>query len=132
MGRFTVALKGYEDRTSDKLDRVVYLFVLELRTRLILRSPVDTGRFRNNWQLGVEYAPTGVIEAADRSGQAASDRIRAAMPVKAAGRRYYLVNNLPYAQSLEDGGSQQAPAGVVKITVVEAPQILDRVVAAVG
>lgn len=132
MGVFTAALKGFEDRTGEKADRFVRYVMLEFRTRLIVRSPVDTGRFRNNWQYGVEVAPSGVIEGADRSGADVSARIAAQIPVKAAGHVHYLVNNLPYGQSLEDGGSKQAPSGVVGITLLETDQVVARAAVAAG
>jgi len=44
----------------------------------------------------------------------------------------YLANNLPYAQRLEDGWSQQAPEGMVKLTVQRFQQIADAVIRQIG
>ena len=40
-----------------------------------------------------------------------------AIPGNAFGHVYYLMNNAPYANALENGHSMQAPAGVVGLTV---------------
>ena len=43
-----------------------------------------------------------------------------------AGHVFYLVNNLPYIRRLEQGWSQQAPAGMVAVTVSEFQQTVAR------
>jgi hypothetical protein len=37
----------------------------------------------------------------------------------AGGKIYYIVNNLPYAQRLDDGWSSQAPAGIIGLALAE-------------
>jgi len=39
----------------------------------------------------------------------------------------YLTNNLPYAQRLEEGYSQQAPAGMVALTIQEFQAIANEI-----
>jgi hypothetical protein len=41
-----------------------------------------------------------------------------------AGHTIYIVNNLPYANALENGHSKQAPSGMVKVTLQEFPGIV--------
>lgn len=77
------------------------------------------GRFRANWQLGIGSLPSGVIDDLDASGNKTKGKLRAMIPADAAGRIYYLTNNLPYAWPLEEGHSKQAPNGFVGLTVVE-------------
>lgn len=77
------------------------------------------GRFRANWQLGIGMKPVGTIDDVDKSGEKTKGKLHAAIPTDAAGRVYYLTNNLPYAWPLEEGHSKQAPAGMVAITVTE-------------
>lgn len=83
------------------------------------RSPVDTGRFRGNWQFGRNSVPGGTIDRQDPGGTAASAEAVKALTTPLGGVVYY-TNNLPYAQRLESGYSRtQAPAGMVRVSVAE-------------
>jgi hypothetical protein len=44
-----------------------------------------------------------------------------------AGDTIYLTNNLPYIRRLEEGYSQQAPAGMVALTVQEFAQVVNQI-----
>lgn len=92
---------------------------LEALRRVVLKSPVDTGRFRGNWQVAIGVRPNGVVETVDPSGGATI--ANGTRPISALDQLdvVYLVNNLPYAQRLEDGYSGQAPQGMVAVTVAE-------------
>lgn len=91
---------------------------LEVLRGVVEMSPVDTGRFRGNWQLGLDFKPTGEIsmpEAAVRDPFI--EGLGSIGPLK-FGQIVWITNNVPYAQALEDGHSKaQAPHGMVKITL---------------
>lgn len=87
------------------------------------------GHFRANWQLGIGSIPDGEIDEKDKGVRKTQARIRAAIPNDAAGKVYYIVNNLPYAQRLEDGWSTQAPFGMVGLTVIEFNDIVAKALA---
>ena len=84
------------------------------------------GRFRANWQLGVDVHPEGEIDALDKSGAKTKAKARAQIPKQAAGHVYTITNNLPYAQALEDGHSRQAPHGMVGLTKIEFQGIIKK------
>lgn len=95
------------------------------------------GRFRANWQLGLDAPPTGELydkkATSYPSGAATVAGNQDKIPIlTAGGRMYYLVNNLPYARRLEEGWSSQAPQGMVAITVLEFQQYVDAAVAMVN
>ena len=110
-------------KTERKMDLAVRKIALELFSRVILKSPVDTGRFRANWQVSIGSVPDGTLELTDASGTATISKATARTAGVKAGDVIFLVNNLPYAQRLEDGYSGQAPAGMVGLTVQEFQQI---------
>lgn len=90
---------------------------MEALRRVVLMSPVDTGRFRGNWQASVDTPKAGELDATDKQGGAT---IAAGAVVVATIRPYstsWFVNNLPYAIALERGSSTQAPHGVLAVTV---------------
>lgn len=80
-------------------------------------SPVRTGRFRGNWQLGLDLKPTSEIPIEDAVGR---DSFMAGLssigPLK-FGQTVWITNNVPYAIPLEEGHSKQAPVGMVKVTL---------------
>jgi len=113
-------------------DQVIRKITLDIDRSLSRRSPVDTGRFKGNWQLGVNAQPLGYDwELKDKRprGQVGDTvGIHAGiLPKQAAGGVYWLVNNLPYANALELGHSKQAPApwGIVKITLIKFQGIVE-------
>lgn len=78
------------------------------------------GRFRGNWQVGLEAAPQGETGRADKSGgktlaagTLVIERFRVGM------QAVYFTNNVPYAYPLEFGHSTQAPGGMVRITAAD-------------
>lgn len=105
-----------------------------------LRTPVDTGFARGNWQLTIGEYPSGVIDppgvvkrrkpGEDRSSQRNPPAADIARRVLAEGQATigklkpyqtsHLTNNAPYIEQLEGGQhSAQAPNGMVRVTLQE-------------
>ena len=100
-------------------EKIVRGTLLGLTSRIIKRSPVDTGRFRNNWNASINSMNQTTTETVDRSGASAINKARATINTLEMGSTFYLSNNLPYAQRLEYGWSDQAPRGMLRISVAE-------------
>ena len=101
-------------KASDKADMVVRRTALELQSQMIERAPVDTGRFKGNFQAGVGAVNTDTSAAA---GSDAKGRTATVLQGWKAGQTIFLSNSLPYAKRLETGWSKQAPSGFVRLTV---------------
>lgn len=89
---------------------------------VVRRSPVDTGRFRGNWQVVADPAAAKPTAAVDKDGSstiAAGDAAIAAAVAADPFGRICIANPLRYAPLLEYGSSKQAPLGVVDITAAE-------------
>ena len=82
------------------------------------------GRFKNNWYVGLDSQPTETHDTPDASGQGSNTRGLAVLEVFRVGQvnSIYFTNNLPYAQALENGHSNQAPGGMVGLTALDAAQ----------
>lgn len=82
------------------------------------------GRFKNNWYVGLDSQPTEKNDTPDASGQGSNSRGLAVLEVFRVGQvnSIYFTNNLPYAQALENGHSNQAPGGMVGLTALDAAQ----------
>lgn len=80
------------------------------------------GRFKNNWYVGFDSQPTQSNDTPDASGQGSNSRGLAVLEVFRVGQvsTIYFTNNLPYAQALENGHSNQAPGGMIGLTALDA------------
>lgn len=134
MASFAEQVKGWEDRTLNKLELVYKKVSLEAFRDVILMSPVDTGRFRGNWQCavgpGASFVPdTGKL---DPNGATALAGVQMKVEgLKLEDSAIWLVNNLPYARRLEYGWSKQAPGGMVRLTAQRWQPIVNQAVAQV-
>lgn len=124
---FADDIAGFAAKTERKMDLAVRKISLELFSRVILKTPVDTGRARANWQVSIGATADGTLELEDKSGTATISAATATASGLRAGDVIFLVNNLPYIQRLEDGYSGQAPAGMVGLSIQEFQQIADQI-----
>ena len=88
------------------------------------RSPVDTGRFRASWRIGVgepDLSTEDAVKKGDSIGQD-QDVELGKLGALTETQVVSITNALPYAQRLNEGWSKQAPAGFIESTasVVEA------------
>ena len=100
-----------------KFCRAIALTVLQ---GIVNKTPVRTGLARGNWQVSGGTPPGGPITRLDPSGGAVissgASAIQAIQPLKSV---IWVSNSLPYIERLENGYSQQAPSGMVLLTLEE-------------
>lgn len=142
--QFEKDMVDWVEESKQAIQDQTKMILVEIATRLVNRSPIGNpalwkkqppwipknylpGTFKNNWVLGVDVEADDIFVSQDTSGAKSITRIALAIPRWAAGHYYYFSNNLPYAQRIEDGWSQQAPAGVVARTEQEYSDIVDEV-----
>lgn len=95
---------------------------LGLTQAIIVKTPVDTGRARGNWNTNIG-APDTTTSDTKRANDALNDANSTASSLK-LGDTFTIYNGLPYIQKLEYGYSQQAPQGMVRLSVMEFKQLL--------
>lgn len=127
MAGFADQVRAWTEKTERKIETAVRKIALDVFTEVILKSPVDTGRFRGNWMVAIGNAPTGTLEVEDKTGTVTIGKVQAEVLGLKAGQSIFLVNNLPYAIPLEMGHSGQAPAGMVRISVQRYKTIVEQV-----
>lgn len=109
---------------------VVAKVALELHSRLVMKTPVDTGRARSNWQVRLDAPFDGFKPSTGGKGtQGAMTTILEAQrrlePQKMRGLpTVYITNNLPYIKYLNDGSSEQAPKHFIETTLAEVSDAL--------
>lgn len=125
-GTFELAVAAWASQAGEKADLVVRKVTLDLWARLIAKSPVDTGRFRRNWQYSVNARATGQINgnwtSENRAGPPNTPNVSGA----GIGKVIWITNNVPYANRLETGYSKQAPLGIVGLTAMEFNSIVSQ------
>lgn len=116
---FSDDMKKMAEKIGEKYDATVRASLVDVASKVILRTAVDTGRARGNWQVSLNDPATDILDVEDKEGNAT---IRTAMDNTegATGNIWWLTNNLPYIQKLESGThSQQSPSGMVRVTLEE-------------
>ena len=122
---FADDLAKYCAKASGKLEDLPRKTAMQLFHDMVNPSPVDSGRFRSNWQCGLGAMNT------DTSSPAGSDAInRAEIVLKGfkAGQTIWMTNSLSYARRLESGWSQQAPRGMVRLAVQDFHEAVKRAI----
>jgi len=116
---FADDIRKFQQKTNLSMDLIVRKVTIDITTALVRMSPVDTGRFRGNWMIGVGSPNVSTIDAVDKDGSTTVARITTAAGSLEAGGVVYITNSLPYARRLEYGWSKQAPSppGIVRLTV---------------
>ena len=78
------------------------MYFLGLRV-IIMATPVDEGRVRNNWFLTVGSASGSSGRAKDKGGNGSLSSLNG-MPSWILNKKIFLTNNMPYIETLEYGG----------------------------
>jgi len=122
--RFASDLRKFAERAGKSLDDTCRAVAIKWFSSTVMSTPVDTGRLRGNWQMTLGAPASGVTDVTDKSGQMVVSTI--AQQVGGVGRVNYLVNNLPYAESIEYGHSKQATQGMVRINFIRIKSIIEQ------
>lgn len=102
---------------EEALTQRVRVIALAMLNEIVLRSPVDTGRFRGN---NIVSVGSPVYTSSVNVDPTGSETIQQGVRVMTGLEPYtqvFIQNNLPYAVPLEDGHSQQAPAGIYAVSL---------------
>lgn len=122
---FALDVSKFVEKAKKNPEKVMRQVSIKLFSAIIKASPVDTGRFRMNWMASGGNPASGVTDATDKSGNIATGNATSFVLKAADWREFTLTNNLPYAQRLEYGWSQQAPAGVVRTNVYRFQKLIN-------
>ena len=118
-GNFALDISRWCKSAKADTKSVVQKIAMETFKRVILRSPVDTGRFRANWGCRVGSPYTGTVDVYDEDGRGTVVLANGVVLQWNAQGLITLCNNLPYSGPLEYGSSDQAPGGMVRVTAAE-------------
>jgi Tfp pilus assembly protein FimT len=117
--KFQREISEYARKVPDKITELQKKLVLEALRRIVLSTPVDTGRARGNWQVTLGTPAEGKLETTDQNGSDTIQKGVAVLDGLPPFQCVWISNNLEYIEFLEDGSSQQAPHGMVRLTVTQ-------------
>lgn len=122
---FALDVSKFVEKAKKNPEKVMRQVSIKLFSAIIKASPVDTGRFRMNWMASGGTPASGVTDATDKSGNIATGNATSFVLKATDWREFTLTNNLPYAQRLEYGWSQQAPQGMVRTNISRFQQLIN-------
>lgn len=93
---FSSDIDRWVRKTKEAVNAVARESAAEVERRVVDRSPVDTGRFKNAWKMDDQWDDEWKREGVIR-----------------------ITNDVEYGPALEDGHSGQAPHGMVKVTAAQ-------------
>ena len=123
---FNRALSAWAVENIDSLEAKLRALMIDLAERIIDRTPVKTGHAKANWQGSINTVVTEELEGFDPSGEVTKSSMMQVFQSFELGQTMYLQNNVPYINRLEYGWSQQAPEGMVRLTLIEMTEELVR------
>ncbi len=120
LAQFNAALTASEKKIKGDFKKFHQQVIAELFRRIVLRTPVDTGRARGNWQIELGGPAQGTLEVVDKSGDGTVLKEIAKLQDIPPFSLVHISNNLQYISYLEhDKRSPQHPEGMVEISLTE-------------
>lgn len=101
---FNQGLADFTAASLEEFDTLKRFLALEGLQRIVLDTPVDTGRLRANWQTTAQAPATNIIDGVDPSGRAAIAGGRRVIESTPRFDSIFIANSMPYAEVVESGG----------------------------
>jgi hypothetical protein len=124
IAEWTIDPAKFCNTAIDNIEKVRRIYAFEIFSRVVKRTPVDTGNARSNWLVSVnqpseEYTPPTVTKRKMKRGKNKGKTVTKITPHQTLGRTMqagdlgitfsgddtiYIQNNTPYIRKLEYGG----------------------------
>ncbi|MEN6621489.1 MAG: HK97-gp10 family putative phage morphogenesis protein [Smithella sp.] len=128
--KFITDINKFIDKVKGKETEFLKQFSQDLAEKIVTRTPVKTGFARASWYPAINDN----INPPKLDPQKKGGYIQADFSFRNAkiGDRLFILNNANYIKKLEFGSSQQAPQGMVRVTLNEADAIAEDVIKRMG
>ena len=138
---FAAEITSFAEISALNANRLIRAIIIDIAEELVGRSPVGDpaswntpapanykpGHFKANWHHKQGSSDSSIRDTVDPTGAVSMNQIRSsASNATKPADIHFLYNNVPYAMALENGHSDKAPNGIVALTVLEMPGIVDR------
>lgn len=105
-------------KIEGNVEKGIRKVVLAIDNALVSTTPVDTGRARANWLPNFNGPATGTTESTSAEASKAAVAGKVAQFDLDKHNAIHLTNNLPYIKRLDEGWSEQQPAGFVRRAIL--------------
>jgi hypothetical protein len=119
LASFLTGMKAVEIETAQKANQFKRAVALQVLSGVVMKTPVDTGRARGNWQASINTPDVGPSTRTDPNGGTTIAEGSQEIENAGAGDDIWIHNNLIYVPVLETGTSMQAPTGMLEVTLAE-------------
>jgi len=119
---FNVAMEAAAKKVAGDEIKFYQSVCLEVFIRIIMRTPVDTGRARGNWQIEINQMAEGTVEEYSKEDDDLTVILKQDSKLSSiqAFSVVHITNNVEYVYYLEyEKRSSQHPEGMVEVTVAE-------------
>ena len=116
---FNEAVDASKDDAKRDTLAVHRLIALEALRRIVLKTPVDTGAARGSWRLNIGEAPEPDDPNTQKSPWTIIIEANSLLRTLKRGKTVWISSSLDYILFLEDGSSEQAPQGMIAVTLEE-------------
>jgi len=118
--QFIIELDKFADEeVPETVLEITQKLALQGLRGVVLKSPVDTGRFMGNWTVAAERVSLSTTTKVDKTGGSTINKGSALIFQLKPYQRVFISNNLPYALVLEFGGLNRRPNAMVALTAAE-------------
>lgn len=122
---FSLDVSKFKNDAINSVDKTTRGTAIALWRAVILDSPVDSGRFRGNWFASFGAPSEITTTVSDKQGTRTASKAAQVVQSAPNNQTFWLSNNLPYAERLEFGWSDQAPEGMVRTNIARFQRILE-------
>lgn len=121
LDQFSIEITQLGVNIEHNVDTIVRKACIAISQTVIVATPVDTGRARSNWVVGID-APRldtrpSLANGAAATQMAINEATEIIQTFKNSNKEIRISNNLPYIQRLNEGYSAQAPAEFVTLAI---------------
>lgn len=129
--QFELDLSAFSVAIELDISIVLKKTALDLFKKIVKRTPVDKGRARASWIMSQEIPNT--TDVAPKLEKGEKYTLAQALANGKLGEVYpnsiiFITNNLEYIEALETGHSQQAPKGMVRMSLIELEAELQQII----
>ena len=126
LNNFNGVINAFKIEIEDEAESMARRVAFAVDRQVVMMSPVDTGRFRANWQVSLNVDAVGTVEhipgikgsTKGPNTQKALDQLGKVTKQFKLGDEIIIINNVEYGVYLNDGHSKQAPQNFVQIAVL--------------
>jgi hypothetical protein len=153
MAEWSLNLDKWASVQEEKIAAARRVFAFELFSKIVMRTPVDSGAARQNWLVTLNSENHSFDEGKTGKSNAVLSEGGNVIDLAKGDDTIIMQNNLPYIRKLEYGGypnppkgggktasgkeksvngfSRQSPNGMVGVTMAEANQVFEKAVKAI-